>query len=128
MGRLSRGYCDSYCYLTLYILCGVICWRQSCGGRTSVRRAMRSTRLVASSIAAVSVGLGRFDGFHAVPAAVSKTCLVQFDKNKYSVSVIAHLGLRQPADSRPVNLITAPRVPRQFLLDTITVESILTGG
>jgi transposase len=27
---------------------------------------------------------GRFDGFHAVPAAVSKTCLVQFDKNKYS--------------------------------------------
>jgi len=25
---------------------------------------------------------GRFDGFHAVPAAVSKTCLVQFDKNK----------------------------------------------
>jgi hypothetical protein len=27
---------------------------------------------------------GRFDGFHGVPAAVSKTCLVQFDKNKYS--------------------------------------------
>ena len=46
---------------------------------------MRSTRLVASSIAAVSVGLGRFDGFHAVPAAVSKTCLAQFDKNKWSV-------------------------------------------
>jgi transposase len=32
---------------------------------------------------------GRFDGFHAVPAAVSKTCLVQFDKNKYSVSAHA---------------------------------------
>lgn len=29
--------------------------------------------------------VGRFDGFHAVPAAVSKTCLVQFDKNKYLV-------------------------------------------
>ena len=29
---------------------------------------------------------GPFDGFHAVPAAVSKTCLVRFDKNKYSVS------------------------------------------
>ena len=29
---------------------------------------------------------GRFDGFHAVPAAVSKTCLVRFDNNKYSVS------------------------------------------
>jgi transposase len=32
---------------------------------------------------------GRFDGFHAVTAAVSKTCLVQFDKNKYSVSARA---------------------------------------
>jgi transposase len=28
---------------------------------------------------------GRFDGFHAVPASVSKTCLVRFDYNKYSV-------------------------------------------
>jgi Mu transposase, C-terminal domain len=29
---------------------------------------------------------GRFDGFHAPPASVSKTCLVRFDNNKYSVS------------------------------------------
>ena len=29
---------------------------------------------------------GRFDGFHALPASVSKTCLVRFDNNKYSVS------------------------------------------
>ena len=29
---------------------------------------------------------GRFNGFHAVTASVSKTCLVSFDKNKYSVS------------------------------------------
>jgi transposase len=28
---------------------------------------------------------GPFDSFHAVPAAVSKTCLVRFDRNKYSV-------------------------------------------
>jgi transposase len=28
---------------------------------------------------------GPFDGFHAMPAAVSKTCLVRFDNNKYSV-------------------------------------------
>ena len=28
---------------------------------------------------------GRFDGFHSVPASVSKTCLVRFDNNKYSV-------------------------------------------
>lgn len=32
---------------------------------------------------------GRFDGFHAVPAAVSKTCLVRFDNNKYSVNASA---------------------------------------
>jgi hypothetical protein len=29
---------------------------------------------------------GRFDGFHALTASVSKTCLVRFDNNKYSVS------------------------------------------
>ena len=39
---------------------------------------------------------GRFDGFHAVPAAVSKTCLVRFDNNRYSVS--AH------ADGRPAEI------------------------
>jgi transposase len=32
---------------------------------------------------------GRFDGFHAVPASVSKTCLVRFDNNKYSVQANA---------------------------------------
>jgi len=32
---------------------------------------------------------GSFDGFNAVPAAVSKTCLVRFDNNKYSVSAAA---------------------------------------
>jgi transposase len=32
---------------------------------------------------------GRFDGFHAIPAAVSKTCLVRFDNNKYSVAASA---------------------------------------
>jgi hypothetical protein len=32
---------------------------------------------------------GRFDGFHAVTAAVSKTCLVRFDNNKYSVMASA---------------------------------------
>jgi hypothetical protein len=29
--------------------------------------------------------VGRFEGFHAVPASVSKTCLVRFDNNRYSV-------------------------------------------
>ena len=32
---------------------------------------------------------GPFDGFHAVPASVSKTCLVRFDNNRYSVSARA---------------------------------------
>ena len=32
---------------------------------------------------------GPFDGFHAVPASVSKTCLVRFDNNKYSVAASA---------------------------------------
>ncbi|QCO04066.1 IS21 family transposase (plasmid) [Azospirillum argentinense] len=39
---------------------------------------------------------GRFDGFHAVPASVSKTCLVRFDNNKYSVAA--------GAVSRPVEI------------------------
>jgi hypothetical protein len=32
---------------------------------------------------------GRFDGFHALPASVSKTCLARFDNNKYLVSASA---------------------------------------
>src|ERR1700747_1051663 len=32
---------------------------------------------------------GRFDGFHAVQASVSKPCLVRFDNNKYSVAASA---------------------------------------
>jgi hypothetical protein len=32
---------------------------------------------------------GRFDGFHALPASVSKTCLVRFGNNKYSVNASA---------------------------------------
>ena len=55
---------------------------------------------------------GRFDGFHAVPASISKTCLVRFDNNRYSVAASAvgrpveirayadRIELRQ--DGRPV--------------------------
>jgi hypothetical protein len=32
---------------------------------------------------------GRFDGFHELTASVSKTCLVRFDNNKYSVNASA---------------------------------------
>jgi transposase len=40
---------------------------------------------------------GRFDGFHAVPAAVSSTCLVRFDNNRYSVMASA---LGRPVEVR----------------------------
>ena len=33
--------------------------------------------------------VGPFDGFHAVPASDSKTCLVRFDNNRYSVDARA---------------------------------------
>lgn len=33
--------------------------------------------------------MGRFDGFHATTVSVSKTCLVRFDTNKYSVKASA---------------------------------------
>ena len=32
---------------------------------------------------------GRFDGFHAVPASISKTCLVRFDNKRYPVDARA---------------------------------------
>ena len=40
---------------------------------------------------------GRFDGFHALPASVSKTCLVRFDNNRYSV--MAH-AIGRPVEVR----------------------------
>ena len=40
---------------------------------------------------------GSFDDFHAIPASVSKTCLVRFDNNKYSVEASA---ARRPVEIR----------------------------
>jgi hypothetical protein len=40
---------------------------------------------------------GRFDGFHAAPVSVSKTCLVRFDNNRYSVAAGA---VGRPAEIR----------------------------
>lgn len=40
---------------------------------------------------------GRFDGVHAVPASVSKTCLVRFNNNRYSVAANAN---GRPAEIR----------------------------
>jgi hypothetical protein len=39
---------------------------------------------------------GPFDGFHAIQASVSKTCLVRFDNSKYSVAA-RPLADRAPA-------------------------------
>ena len=45
---------------------------------------------------------GRFDGFHAIPASVSKTCLVRFDNNKYSVSCAAPSAGRSRSRPMPI--------------------------
>ena len=44
---------------------------------------------------------GPFDGFHATEVAVSKTCLVRFDNNQYSVAAraVGRLGWRTPAEA-----------------------------
>ncbi len=46
---------------------------------------------------------GPFDAFHAIPATVSKTCLVRFDNNKYSVlaSAIAPSADRSRSEPTP---------------------------
>ena len=51
---------------------------------------------------------GPFDGFHAVQASPSKTCLVRFDNNNYSVSV----ARRRPAGRGP-RLRRSDRASRQ---------------
>ena len=43
-------------------------------------------------------GRGGFDGFDALPASVSKTCLVRFDNNEYSVSASAARSTSTHAD------------------------------
>lgn len=43
----------------------------------------------------------RFDGFHSVPASMSKTCTVRFDNNKYSVLSSAVGRPRGPCLCRP---------------------------
>ncbi len=70
---------------------------------------------------------GPFDGYRAVPASVSKTCLVNFDRNKYSVQA--------KAVGRPVDVYAyADRIvirqdgevvgehPRRFNRDQITYD------
>ena len=47
---------------------------------------------------------GRFDGFHAHQASVSKTCLVRFDNNHYSVDASA---VGRPVDVQPTPIVSS---------------------
>ena len=47
---------------------------------------------------------GRFDGFHAVPASVSKTCLVRFDNNRYSVAASDYVRCQYNPRPTPLRL------------------------
>ena len=60
---------------------------------------------------------GRFDGFHAVPASVSKTCLVRFDNNKYSVAARARAVAATPASSDGASATAKTRRSKGSLLD-----------
>jgi hypothetical protein len=48
---------------------------------------------------------GRFDGFHAVPASVSRTCLVRFDNDKDSVAASA---IGRPVEIRAYRALPDP--------------------
>ena len=48
---------------------------------------------------------GRFDGFHAVTASVSRTCLVRFDNNRYSVAASA---VGRPVEIRAYRALPDP--------------------
>src|SRR5262249_13842414 len=62
---------------------------------------------------------GRFDGFHAVPASVSKTCLVRFDNNRYSVAA--------SAVGRPVE-IRAMRIGSRSARMAVSLVSMLVAS
>jgi hypothetical protein len=59
--------------------------------RTGIRRCREQTiwQMFEAERPSLVSYAGRFDGFHAVPASVSKTCLVRFDNNKYSAMASA---------------------------------------
>jgi hypothetical protein len=82
---------------------------------------------------------GRFDGFHSVLAAVSKTYLVRFDSNKYSVAANAvgrpvevhayadRIVIRQ--DGRIPDVIRSQRSPNGTSLPGAgAVHHIITGS
>jgi hypothetical protein len=65
------------------------------------RPTTRSGRCSRPSAAASCGYVGPFDGFHCVPASVSKTCTVRFDNNKYSVLSTPSAARSSPCLCRP---------------------------
>ena len=70
---------------------------------------------------------GPFDGFHAVESAVSKTCLVRFDNNHYSVAARAvgrPVDVRAYADRIVIRQDgeTVAEHPRSFARGTVTYD------
>ena len=70
---------------------------------------------------------GPFDGFHAVESAVSKTCLVRFDNNHYSVAARAvsrPVDVRAYADRIVIRQDgeTVAEHPRSFARGTVTCD------
>ncbi len=74
---------------------------------------------------------GPFDGFHATQAAVSKTCLIRFDNNKYSVASRAVAGRdpslcrshRDPPGRRDRRPTCAPLHPRRDHLRPLALRA-----
>jgi hypothetical protein len=78
---------------------------------------------------------GRFDGFHEMQASVSKTCLVRFDNNRYSVNASA-IGRSVDIHAMPIAFssarmgvlsptIAAPlAAARRFTIPGITCQSL----
>jgi hypothetical protein len=54
---------------------------------------------------------GRFDGFHAVPASVSKTCLVRFARSPHSSLRHHRDRQRELALQEPSMILPAPKAP-----------------
>jgi transposase len=74
---------------------------------------------------------GRFDGFHALAASVSKTCLVRFDNNKYSVKPWGVRSRSTPTptgsssartDAWSVNIAAASAGARRSMIHGITCQ------
>ena len=73
---------------------------------------------------------GRFDGFRALPASVSKTCLVRFANNKYSVSadrVRRKLAGSSDGDRQMVKILAAVLSDGLPAVETARLQALAEG-